>query len=191
MTRFPSPLRTASIALCVAGIAVTAQAAAIPARAIAAQALLERVFAQSQDAGQPLRTSAISDARPVARIGVARLGVSEIVVSGRSKRALQQAPGMVKNSLGNSGGGVTVIAAHRDTHFAFIKDLREGDEVTLQDIAGRTLRYRVTGFETVRWDAFSVPADPARPLLALATCYPFDGPLGSPLRRVAWAERID
>jgi len=84
-----------------------------------------------------------------------------------------------------------VIAAHRDTHFAFIKDLREGDEIALEQADGTKARFRVTGFETVRWDAFSVPKTGERQQLALATCYPFEGPLGSPLRRVAWAERVE
>ena len=182
--------RTASIALCAAGLALAGQAAAIPARAIAAQALLERVFTQQQVARLPLATSAIADARPVARLAVARLGVNEIVVSGRSKRALAQAPGMVRNGL-SQAGGTTVIAAHRDTHFAFIKDLREGDEIALELQGGTTARFRVTRFETVRWDRFAVPKSEDRQQLALATCYPFAGPVGSPLRRVAWAERID
>ncbi len=183
-------LRTASLALCASGLVLAGQAAAIPARAIAAQALLERVFAQQQVSALPLSTSAIADARPVARIAVARLGVREIVVAGRSKQALAQAPGIVRNGLGEAGG-VTVIAAHRDTHFAFIKDLHEGDEIALEQVNGQSARYRVSRLETVRWDRFMVPKAAETQQLALATCYPFEGPVGSPLRRVAWAERID
>jgi sortase A len=86
---------------------------------------------------------------------------------------------------------VTVLAAHRDMHFLFIRDLREGDEVSLQFVTGAVERYRVTRFETIRWDRFAYPLDPACPLLALATCYPFDGTeYGGPWRRVAWVERI-
>jgi sortase A len=182
--------RTASLTLCAAGLALAGQAAAIPARALAAQTLLERVFTQQQVAPLPLATSAIADARPVARLGVARLGISEIVVSGKSRQALAQAPGMVRNGL-SQAGGTTVIAAHRDTHFVFIKDLREGDEITLEQADGTNARFRVIRFETVHWDRFAVPKSDDRQQLALATCYPFEGPVGSPLRRVAWAERID
>lgn len=92
---------------------------------------------------------------------------------------------------GNAASAVTVLAAHRDTHFLFIRDLRKGDEVTLQFVTGAIERYRVTRFETVRWDEFAYPLDPAHPLLALATCYPFGGTeYGGPWRRVAWAEKL-
>ena len=84
---------------------------------------------------------------------------------------------------------MTIVSAHRDTHFLFIRDLQQDDVVTLQSDKGEIERYRVVRFETVRWNEFSYPLDPARPLLALATCYPFSGTeYGGPWRRVAWAE---
>lgn len=56
---------------------------------------------------------------------------------------------------------------------------------------GQIVNYRVVRFETVRWDSFNYPRNPAIPLLALATCYPFGGTeYGGPWRRVAWAEQV-
>ena len=104
-------------------------------------------------------------------------------------RAIATGPMVVKQ--GDAQSPVTVLAAHRDTHFLFIRDLREGDIVTLQQVTGEFARYRVTLFETVRWNEFAYPLDPPRPLLALTTCYPFGGTdYGGPWRRVAWAEAI-
>jgi sortase A len=127
---------------------------------------------------------------PAAMLTVERLDISQIVLSEEATHEqLDEAPAMIKR--GDAGSPVTVLAAHRDTHFLFIRDLRAGDEVTLQSVTGAIERYRVTHFETVRWDEFAYPLDPARPLLALATCYPFGGTeYGGPWRRVAWAERI-
>lgn len=127
---------------------------------------------------------------PIARLSVARLGVKEIVLAGgASHEQLAKGPAIVKQA--DAASPVTILAAHRDTHFLFIRDLRAGDEVALRYVNGETARYRVTRFETVRWDNFAYPLDPARPLLALATCYPFGGTeYGGPWRRVAWAERI-
>ena len=86
---------------------------------------------------------------------------------------------------------MTILAAHRDTHFLVVRDLLAGDEVRLQLVTGAVERYRVTRFETLHWDAFAYPRDPARAMLALATCYPFGGTeYGGPWRRVAWAERF-
>jgi sortase A len=83
---------------------------------------------------------------------------------------------------------VSIMAAHRDTHFAFLKQAKKGDTIDVQSIDGRTRRYRITGFQIVRWDRFAYPRDPARPLLALTTCYPFGATGHGPLRYVAWAE---
>jgi sortase A len=139
---------------------------------------------------QPVRPVQIAPGRPLARITVQRLGVRDVVLAGPvSHDALAKGPMMVKR--GDAASPVTVLAAHRDTHFLFIRDLREGDIVTLQYVTGETERYRVAHFETVRWNEFAYPLDPPRPLLALATCYPFGGTeYGGPWRRVAWAERI-
>lgn len=128
--------------------------------------------------------------RPLAKIIVRRLDVEDVILAGpASHDGLARGPMMVKAPSADSP--VTVLAAHRDTHFLFIRDLREGDIVTLQHVTGAVERYRVTYFETVRWDEFAYPLDPARPLLALTTCYPFGGTeYGGPWRRVAWAERL-
>ena len=39
--------------------------------------------------------------------------------------------------------GTTVVAGHRDTHFAFLRDLRAGDPLELEDRLGRVHRYEV------------------------------------------------
>ena len=78
-----------------------------------------------------------------------------------------------------------------DPSFVLLRDLREGDIVTMQYVTGETARYRVSYFETVRFDRFAYPLDPRRPLLALTTCFPFGGTeYGGPWRRVAWAEEV-
>lgn len=132
----------------------------------------------------------VAPGRPLAKITVKRLDVEDVILAGApSHDDLRRGPMMVKAPTADSP--ITVVAAHRDTHFQFIRDLREGDIVTLQYVTGGADRYRVTHFETVRWDEFAYPLDPARPLLALATCYPFGGTeYGGPWRRVAWAERL-
>lgn len=78
---------------------------------------------------------------------------------------------------------------HRYTHFALAKDHRAGDELTVQRVDDRRTRYRVTGLQTVCGDALALPSQPARPLLVLATCYPFDAARQGPLRRVVWAAK--
>jgi sortase A len=189
--RWLNPLRkggrAAGRALCLAitllGMATVAQGAWIPVKAEIAQLLLDRAFAASLAGHRPVKPWPWADTAPAARVTVARLGIGDVVLSGGSGQAMAFGPTQLRgNDL------VTVLAAHRDTHFAFVRDLREGDEIVLERIDGTRQRYRVSAFQTVRWDRFAVPGNPARPLLALATCYPFGASERGPWRRVAWAE---
>lgn len=177
--------RVLFLAFCALGLGSIVQAAWIPAKAEIAQVLLDRAFAASLAQRRPVKPWPWADTAPVARVSVTRLGVSDIVLGGGSGQAMAFGPALLR-----ANDRVTVLAAHRDTHFAFVRDLRAGDAITVEDVDGQTRRYRVSGFETVRWDRFAVPRDPARPLLALATCWPFDATAPGPMRRVAWAEQI-
>ena len=176
--------RALLIGLCVIGLCFIAYGAMIPAKAWIAQILLARAFDQSLSKHRPLKPWFWADMTPVARITLPRLDVREIVLSGGSGQAMAFGPTLMP--LGNPH--VSVMAAHRDTHFAFLQKVRKGDEIEVQSIDGRKRRYRITGFQIVRWDRFAYPRDPAGALLALTTCYPFGTTEHGPLRFVAWAE---
>lgn len=188
-----------ALVVSIAGAVQFASGLAVPVMAEIGQRRLNRSFEQRLQASlaQPVATATrrkgvrmVPPEGAIARITVARLGVREVVLAGDGTHdQLAQAPAMIRRADG--ANPVTVLAAHRDTHFLFIRDLREGDKVTMQWVDGRVESYRITHLETVRWDRFTYPLDPARPLLALATCYPFGGTeYGGPLRRVAWGERV-
>ena len=170
--------------LCCVGLAVMGHAAAVPAKAAMAQALLNRDFAHTS---APWLGAGVV---PVARISVARLGVREVVLAGGTEQALAYGPTVVGAHAPGGRSRVVVMAAHRDTHFRFMRNLVVGDVVRVETTGGAASRYRVTRFQTVRWDQFTVPTAPKHRLLALATCYPFAGPGHRTLRRIAWAEAI-
>lgn len=172
-------------ALCLAGLALVARGAVIPAKAWVAQILLDRAFDRSLASHQPVKPWPWADTVPVARITVPHLGVSEIVLSGGSGQAMAFGPTLMPGKR-----AVTIMAAHRDTHFAFLRDVRPGDEVRVRTVTGENLEYRIVRAQVVRWDRFAYPANPARPLLALTTCYPFGATRHGPLRYVLWAEQI-
>ena len=52
--------------------------------------------------------------------------------------------------------GVAVYSAHRDTHFAFLKNVVIGDEIDVTRHDGRTFRYRVDATSVVRFDASGI-----------------------------------
>ncbi|MEM7780074.1 MAG: class GN sortase [Pseudomonadota bacterium] len=175
-------------ALLLSGAAMTAKALYIPIKAEVAQVLLARAFDQSVEQGRPIKPWNWADTAPVARIAIPRLGVSEIVLSGGSGEAMAFGPTQVLN---DPARGISILSAHRDTHFEFIRDLEVGDEIELERIDGSLAHFRVTRFETVRWDAFTyVSSDENHTQLALATCWPFGTHVSGPLRRVAWTEEI-
>ena len=178
--------RLAFLALVLAGALQVASAAWIPVKAVAAQVLLERAFEESVTGGEPVPPWPWADMAPLARISVDRLGESSIVLSGASGQAMAFGPTALPT---RPGSGITVLSAHRDTHFAFIRNLRVGDMLTAENVDGSSASYRVERFETVRWDEFAVPQFAPGEWLALTTCYPFDATGRSPLRRVAWARK--
>lgn len=180
--------RTIMIILCVSGLGLVGKGALIPAKAVVAQVLLERAFAQSLQLHRPVKPWGWADTAPVARITVPRLGVQEIVLGEGSGQAMAFGPTALPAGAAPAGEGTSIMAAHRDTHFAFLKDLRVGDQITVEAISGKVRHYRIRGFEVVRWDSFAFSSHPRRPTLALTSCYPLDAVAHGPLRYVVWAE---
>ena len=178
------------VALCLTGMARIAAGAIIPAKAVVAQLLLEKAFDRSLALHRPEKPWPWADMAPVARISVPRLGVDRIVLDTGSGQAMAFGPTLLPGGARIGAPGVTVIAAHRDTHFLFLQDLRSGDLVEIEALDGVSRHYRVTGSEVVWWDRFAIARDGRTSELALSTCYPFDAIRHGPLRFVVWAEPI-
>lgn len=176
--------------LCLIGLARIAAGAVIPIKAVAAQILLERAFDRSLARHQPQKPWPWADMAPVARIRVPRLGVDRIVLGTGSGQAMAFGPTLLPGGAALGQPGVTVIAAHRDTHFRFLKNVRPGDIVEVEGVDGRNRRYRIVASEVVRWDRFAILRDLPANELALSTCYPFDAVRHGPLRYVVRATAI-
>lgn len=178
-------------ALLISGAALTAKALYIPLKAEVAQVLLERSFTQSVSSRAPVKPWSWADTAPIARITVPRLGESDVVLSGGSGEAMAFGPTAL---VDDATRALTVLAAHRDTHFEFVQNLHAGDTIIFERIDGTKATYLTTHLETVRWNEFAHPHDGRGfgdgGLLALTTCYPFDSRTPGPLRRVAWAELV-
>jgi sortase A len=185
-------LRLTALALMIAGAALVASALYIPAKAALAQVLLERAWARAQAGETGVRPWPWADIAPVAVLEVPRLGERSIVLEGASGQAMAFGPGHMANTPPIGGPGTAVVAAHRDTQFSYLRDVKDGDRIVVQTADGEHSAYRVVETRVVRADASGLdPRDggPTGARLALVTCYPFDSVVRGPLRYVVLAER--
>jgi sortase A len=161
----------------------------IYAKAEIAQVLLRRSWAATMAGRERVRPWPWADAWPVGRIILP--DGDAIVLAGASGRTLAFAPGHLDGTAPPGAPGTCVIAGHRDTHFAVLEDLVEGDPVRLEDPSGTVHTYRVTATAVVDESETAVLAASALPTLVLITCWPFDAVNpGGPLRYVVWAESV-
>lgn len=174
-------------ALALAGLTLIAQGFWIHAKALLAQVLLERAFVETVATGHPVKPWPWADTWPVARIFVARLDRSAIVLAGSSGQALAFGPGHVETTPDAGERGVVIYSAHRDTHFRFLKDVAVGDVIAVTRQDGATFRYRVDGTSVVRFDASGIDPLTGGHELVLSTCWPLDAATPGSLRYLVHA----
>ena len=181
--RAPSPRRGAvrgwrcSAVVFLAGGALWLLASAgwIEMKATLAQHLIGRAWAASSVRGAAVKPWPWADTWPVARLRVPRYGQDLYVLAGVSGQALAFGPGFEQASVPPVSPGVSVIAGHRDTHFAFLRDLQPGALIELEMPGGETQEYQVTTrhvIDSARESLALYRRGPSR--LLLVTCYPFD-----------------
>jgi len=176
--------------LALIGLILFGQGAYIHAKARLAQVLLERAFEQTIATGHETKPWSWADTWPVARIEVKRLGAGAIVLAGSSGQALAFGPGHVERTPDAGERGVAVYSAHRDTHFAFLKNVVIGDEIEVTRGDGKHFRYRVDGTSVVRFDASGIDPLADGYHLVLSTCWPFDALTSGPDRYLVQASMI-
>ena len=185
MTRFILPL-----CLALTGFVLFGQGIYIHAKALLAQVLLDRAFAESIVTGKEIKPWPWADTWPVARIEVKRLKASTIVLSGSSGQALAFGPGHVERTANPGERGVAVYSAHRDTHFRFLRDVAIGDEIDVTGSDGKLFRYRADAASVVRFDASGIDPLTRGHELVLSTCWPFDALTSGPERYILHATMI-
>jgi len=174
------------IVLLALAAAMTASASWIHAKALLAQLLLQRAWNESGRGLHTIKPWPWADIAPIARMRVPRLGKDFIVLDDDSGQALAFGPGWTPTSAIPGTRGLSVISAHRDTQFAFLRRLRRGDAIDVTAARG-TREYRVTTMQVVDSRHFR-PATHGFDALLLVTCYPFDAIVpGGPLRYVVEA----
>jgi sortase A len=173
-----------ALVLAAAGATAFGRGIYIHAKALLAQVLLERAFAETVATGQAIKPWPWADTWPDARIAVKRTGASAVALAGSSGQALAFGPGHLERTAEAGEVGVAVYAAHRDTHFRFLKDVAIGDEIDITRHDGKTFRYRADGSAIVRFDQSGIDPLTSGHELVLTTCWPFDAMAHGPMRYV-------
>jgi sortase A len=170
------------------GVALTVQAAWIPAKAGLAQALFHRAWDRAQDGEARPAPWPWADTWPIARLSAPVRGRTVFVLAGASGRTLAFGPGHVDGTARPGTLGNAALAGHRDTHFAFLKELEPGELLELETADGTVHRYRVTGARVVHESETGVLAPVPEKRLTLITCHPFDAVVpGGAMRYVVTA----
>jgi sortase A len=113
-----------------------------------------------------------------------------MVRDGASFENLLLGPARLEWSSVPGDRGNSVIAAHRDTHFRILKDLKKGEVITLER-NGHVFQYRIVALETVRSSDNTFYQPTRNSVLTLVTCYPFYYLGPAPKRFIVRAELLD
>lgn len=180
------PLTTA--AFLALGLWQLGQGGYIYAKAQLAQRLIADAWKDSLKTRNKTKPWSWADTWPVARLRAPDLGVDLYVLAGDNGGSLAFGPGHRFGSAMPGENGNCVISGHRDTHFAFLKRLKPGDNILLQTMDGKWHAYRIDDIRVVDQSS-PIRWNDEHAVLTLVTCYPFDSIVpGGPLRYVLSAQ---
>jgi sortase A len=126
---------------------------------------------------------------PLGRIEIRAIGLSAMIMEGTDPRTLRRAVGHIPGTPLPGQSGNVALAGHRDTFFRALRNVHDGDEITLQVRSG-LYRYRVDSITVVDPDDTRVLNDSDGEVLTLVTCYPFSYLGTAPKRFIVRAHQL-
>lgn len=123
-------------------------------------------------------------------IEIPRIGLSAAVARGEDANTLDRAVGWLTDTALPGSGGNAAFAAHRDTLFRPLENVRIGDTIRVT-VPPHTYTYRVDSLDIVEPTDVSVLADREVDELTLITCHPFRYIGPAPNRFIVKATRIN
>lgn len=161
------------------------------ANAYAARA---RALGNSADQSKPVQGSTPSQQMVkadslIGKLEISRLGVSVVVLQGVDDHTLRIAAGHIPDTAFPGNQGNVGIAAHRDTFFRALRNIRENDIITIAT-ASNVYRYQVDKISIVEPDRIDVLDPTPNPTLTLVTCFPFYYLGAAPHRFIVRARQI-
>jgi sortase A len=125
----------------------------------------------------------------IGRVEIPRLDISAVVREGVDTHTLGHAVGHVPHTALPGDPGNVGIAAHRDTFFRNVRNIRKGDRVTMVTRKG-TFEYTVDSLKIVAPTDVKVLDPTTEPVITLVTCYPFNYIGSAPKRFIVRARQI-
>ncbi|MCJ8319111.1 MAG: class GN sortase [Colwellia sp.] len=139
-----------------------------------------------------------ADVYPVGKLFIPKLDLSYIVLNNDSGQALAFGPGVsgVNKRSTIDANNTQVISGHRDSHFEFLADVVNGDEILFELPSGQIKKYRIDNSFVIdsRIEQVYLPDSIGNTLsgLVLITCYPFNSVTAStPFRLIVEANEIN
>jgi sortase A len=131
----------------------------------------------------------VHDPNALGRIEIPRIGVRAMIRKGADDETLARAVGLVPGTAEPGETGNVVLAAHRDTFFRPLRNIRVADRIKLI-VPPNEYVYEVDSTRIVSPEETSVLQSKGTEELTLVTCYPF-GFLGpAPDRFIVSAKRV-
>ena len=140
---------------------------------------------QVHAAGIPLRHGEM-----IGRLDIPRVNVSVIVLEGADSSVLDVAAGHIPGTALPGLSGNVGIAAHRDTFFRSLREIRAQDRLSLKTPAG-IFQYAVESTEVVEPSDIGVLRQADGQELTLVTCYPFNYIGSAPKRFIVHARQLN
>jgi len=138
---------------------------------------------QAHEAAIPLRHGEM-----VGRLEIPRVNVSVIVLEGADSSVLDVAAGHIPGTALPGLSGNVGIAAHRDTFFRSLREIRVQDRLSFRTPAG-IFQYAVESTEVVEPSDTGVLRQNTGEELTLVTCYPFNYIGSAPKRFIVHARQ--
>jgi sortase A len=145
---------------------------------------------QNQNPNQNKPRHAVIEGGAIGEMEVPRLGLKAIFVQGDSPKILRRAIGHLSQTALPGEAGNVVLDGHRDTFFRPLRNIRQGDAITLKTLDG-DFQYQVESTSVVSPDDIRVLQPSSQRTLTLITCFPFYYVGSAPNRFVVRAHQLD
>jgi sortase A len=179
-------LRAAHYILLSAGVFALAYAGYVIAEAHTYQTIEQSRFERVRP---PEARNSVVEGSAMGEMDISRLGLKAIFVQGDSPRILRHAVGHIAETALPGEWGNVVLTGHRDTFFRPLRNIRQGDAITLKTLDG-DFQYQVESTAVVSPSDVQVLQPSSTRTLTLITCFPFYYVGPAPNRFIVRARQI-